>query len=71
MSNPIYRITLRALPQSIDPGSRLQRLLKAALREFGFRCKNIEEVPPSVTSTVTESDTAQTSKNSERTVKKR
>lgn len=53
MSNPTYRIEFRALASPIDPDARLQRLLKAALRSYGFRCKRIEEI----TSTVTKSDT--------------
>lgn len=49
MSNPSYRIELKSLPDTVDAGARLQRLLKCALRSFGFRCKRIEEIPPTVT----------------------
>lgn len=49
MSNRTYKIVLRAQPQSVDPGARLQRLLKLALRSFGFRCIGVEEMPPTVT----------------------
>ena len=44
MTNPTYRIILRAQPQSVDPGARLQRLLKLALRSFGFRCVDVRKL---------------------------
>ncbi len=49
VNQPTYRIILRAQPQTVEPGARLQRLLKVALRSFGFRCKRVEEITPTVT----------------------
>ena len=39
-----YKITLQVLQHPVDPGARLQRLLKLALRRCFFRCVNIEEI---------------------------
>lgn len=47
-----YRITLRSQPKSAqaadartaDDTIRLRQLLKLALRRFGFKCVNIEEL---------------------------
>jgi len=44
-----FRIELKSKPDPVDAGARLQRLLKVALRSFGFRCKRIEEIKPTVT----------------------
>jgi hypothetical protein len=38
-----YHIELRALKHEVDELARLKRLLKAALRQFGFRCVRIEK----------------------------
>jgi hypothetical protein len=38
-----YAIVLRALAHEVDEASRLKRLLKLALRQFGFRCVRIEK----------------------------
>jgi hypothetical protein len=38
-----YHIVLRALAHEVDEISRLKRLLKLALRQFGFRCVRVEK----------------------------
>jgi hypothetical protein len=38
-----YHIELRALAHEVDEASRLKRLLKLALRQFGFRCVRVEK----------------------------
>jgi hypothetical protein len=40
-----YRLTLRALASSYPLAVRLRRLLKMALRCYGFRLVRAEEVP--------------------------
>lgn len=57
MNGPTYCIILQAKPQPVDPGSRLQILLKLALRSFGFRCERVEEIPATVTESVTKGNT--------------
>jgi hypothetical protein len=44
---PDFRITVRDLapPGDVTTDVRLRRMLKAALRWFGFRCVKVEEVP--------------------------
>jgi hypothetical protein len=44
---PDFRITIRDLapPGDATTDVRLRRMLKAALRWFGFRCVKVEEVP--------------------------
>jgi hypothetical protein len=39
-----YRIVLQSQPQPVDEGARLQRLLKAALRQFGFKFLRVEKI---------------------------
>jgi hypothetical protein len=41
----IYKLTLRCLPDALDQEVRLRRLLKIALRRFGFRCTAVDERP--------------------------
>jgi hypothetical protein len=42
-----FTIVLRALPRhAVPPACRLRRLLKAALRVYGFRCVDICERGP-------------------------
>jgi hypothetical protein len=45
---PDFRITVRDLapPGDATTDVRLRRMLKAALRWFGFRCVKVEEVSP-------------------------
>lgn len=44
--NPRFQIELEALPRAgLDPNRRLARLLKAALRSFGFRCRSASHLP--------------------------
>jgi hypothetical protein len=45
---PDVRLTLRDLapPGDATTDVRLRRMLKAALRWFGFRCLKVEEVSP-------------------------
>lgn len=48
----VFRITLKSQPKSaqaaeartVDDMIRLRRLLKCALRSFGFKCVNIEQI---------------------------
>ena len=43
---PNYRLTLRVVPGHAGPPIvRLRRLLKAALRAYGLRCVQLEELP--------------------------
>jgi hypothetical protein len=35
---PVYILTLRALPSDVPPEIRLRQLLKIALRRFGMKC---------------------------------
>jgi hypothetical protein len=45
--SPNYvRLTFKPLPSDAPVEIRLKRLLKAALRWFGFRCVRVEEVSP-------------------------
>lgn len=39
---PGFVLTIRALSSDIPPEIRLRRLLKAALRSFGFQCVAVE-----------------------------
>ncbi len=39
-----YVVTLEAQPQAIPGVIRLRRLLKLALRSYGFRCRRIEQI---------------------------
>jgi hypothetical protein len=44
-----FRVTFAALDRTLvdaPPGRRLARMLKAALRSFGFRVVLVEELPP-------------------------
>lgn len=45
---PTYRLTLKAMKHDVPVDSRLQRLVKAAKRAYGFRLVNIEEVGETV-----------------------
>lgn len=48
----VFRITLKSLPRiaqaadarATEDNIRLRQLLKIALRRFGFRCVNIEQI---------------------------
>ncbi|GIW82602.1 MAG: hypothetical protein KatS3mg105_4409 [Gemmatales bacterium] len=40
----IYRLTFQAQPDDVPAVVRLRRLLKLALRVFGFRCVSAEEI---------------------------
>jgi hypothetical protein len=44
---PDFRLTIRDLapPGDATTDVRLRRMLKAALRWFGFRCVKVEELP--------------------------
>jgi len=43
-AQPEYQLTLRAMPNwEAPPEVRLKRLLKAALRSFGFRATVVQE----------------------------
>ena len=42
---PLYRLTLRALPATVPAVVRLRRLLKMAGRAFGFKAIEVEELP--------------------------
>jgi hypothetical protein len=44
VSKPTYTITLEAQPNAIPETVRLRRLLKLALRAFGFRCVSVKEI---------------------------
>jgi hypothetical protein len=46
MSKPTYRVVLEALPDAVPHACRMRRLLKMALRSFGFRATAFEELPP-------------------------
>lgn len=45
---PTFALTLQALPDpsGVPVANRLRRLLKAALRSYGFRCITIQPAPP-------------------------
>jgi hypothetical protein len=43
---PDIRLTLRPLPDAVPADVRLRRLLKRLLRSYGFRCVNVEALPP-------------------------
>lgn len=45
MNHPTYTLTLEALPGG-DVDRRLARLLKAALRQHGFKCRRVAQVEP-------------------------
>jgi hypothetical protein len=41
-----YRLTLRAMPGwPAPPPTRLRHALKAFLRQYGFRCTDLQELP--------------------------
>jgi hypothetical protein len=40
-----YLVTLDALVDDVPAAVRLRRLLKCALRSFGFRCVSVRDVP--------------------------
>lgn len=42
MNEPLYILTIRALPDAVAPERRLARLLKALLRAYGFRCVHLD-----------------------------
>jgi hypothetical protein len=41
-----FRLRLRLERNPVPAAARLKRLLKLALRSFGFPCVQVEEVPP-------------------------
>ncbi len=41
-----FTLTLRPLPHAVPVDVRLRRLLKTALRSFGFRAVDVREVSP-------------------------
>jgi hypothetical protein len=43
MPDPVFRVTLRALPDDVPAGWRLAGLLRVALRRFRFRCEEASE----------------------------
>lgn len=44
MKKQIFKIVFQAEQQSVDVNARLKRLLKVALRSFGFQCLRVEPV---------------------------
>lgn len=46
IAEPIFRITLRSLPNPAPSTVRLRQLLKLSLRVFGFRCVDVRQVEP-------------------------
>jgi len=50
--NPRFQLELECLPRpGLDPDRRLARLLKCALRSFGFRCRHVALVRDQSTAT--------------------
>lgn len=45
-----YQIVMRSLPVEVDETVRLKRLLKAALRRYGFKCLRVEAAEQKETS---------------------
>lgn len=43
---PVYRVTLQATGSDVPAVVRLRRFLKMALRGYGLRCLDVEEVNP-------------------------
>ena len=41
-----FEIRIRALPDDVPVFVRLRKLLKAALRAYGFRCESARDVTP-------------------------
>ena len=41
-----YRLTLEALPGDVPPVIRLRHALKRFLRDYGLRCRAVEDVTP-------------------------
>lgn len=53
-SKTVFKITFEVQAQTIPETVRLRRLLKAALRSFGFRCLHLETISPAVSAGMTQ-----------------